>query len=182
MTPAEFTRLTAGIAYVPRGMFFSELYLFTMRCLEHGVERIIESGVRNGFSTRVLRALWPGCVQSVELRPLRCPADLQAVIIQGDGRVLLPALVTAHGSTPVGVLLDGPKGSKAIGVRDALFGAHAHVRVVGIHDYPSGHGEAIHTTDPAFRREAAVLDAGIPDAVRALYPLGCPGLGIWVQA
>lgn len=177
-----FTAQTADIAYVPRGMFFSELYLLTAQCVAAGVERVIESGVRNGLSTRVLRAFWPGALDSIERKPSLSPADLRADILKGDGRELVPRLIATHAPTPLGVLLDGPKGAKGDALR-AVCWTFPHVKVVAQHDSAPGRGETMHTTDRDFRRAIGNdLDARIPAAVRAQYPLGCPGLGIWVRA
>lgn len=179
---ATFQALTADQAYTPKGMFFSEVYLFTKLCREHGVTHVIESGVRNGGSTRLLRAVWGADhVVSIELKAARVPDDLKACVRVGDGRELVPALAAASTDT-LGVLLDGPKGSKAYAVRDTLLAESPHVLVIGIHDCPAGHGETMHTTDPTFRREVGdALDASIPLAFRSRYPLGCPGLGLWVR-
>ncbi len=181
MTPAQFTKATAGIPYVSRGMFFSELYLFTVTCLEHGVEWVIESGVRNGLSTRVLRVLWPGRLESVENKPGRVPADLQSGLIVGDGFVVVPELIEWHRPMQVGVLLDGPKGPKGDELR-AVCLRLPNVKVVAQHDIPSGQGETTHSQVPRFRQKIGdALDARIPANVRNCYPKGAPGLSIWVR-
>ena len=181
MTAAQFEALTADLPYLPKGMFYSELYLFTVHCLTAGVVHIIESGVRNGVSTRVLRALWPNGVCSVDLKPWRSPVDLQPYIITGDGRQIVPLLVNNYVRTSVGVLLDGPKGSKGDMLRRQLWES-PHVKVVAQHDSPRGRGETIHSWDETFRRDIGeALDRRIPAEIRAHYLSGCPGLGIWVR-
>lgn len=174
MTPAEFQAKTAGIGYVPRGVLFSELYLFASHCVAQGVTWIVESGVGGGVSTRLLRALWPGRVTSIEFRPENLPADLSDVVI-GDGCVLVPEAVTAHRAERVGVLLDGPKKARAALVR-AWCLTQPHVRVVAEHDSPRGRGETAHSHDAAFRRDVGdALDVGIDAAIRQ-------GLAVWVNA
>lgn len=179
VTYEEFNAKTAGINHAPRGMFFSEVYLFTLICRQQGVERIVESGVRNGVSTRLLRALWPH-VESVELRPDRCPDDLRASLIAGDGSVLVPALAAGHAPAKVGVLIDGPKRQAGHDLRAACL-ALPNVVVVGQHDVTPGRGERFHSYDHAFRAGIGdALDARIDPAIRAMYPAGCAGLGVWV--
>lgn len=181
MTPQEFDALTADVAYAERGMFFSEVYLFTMACRKAGVERIIESGVRNGVSTRLLRALWPGRVTSIEVKPGRVPDALQASLLVGDAMDLLPQLLRDD-PTPTGVLIDGPKREKAQQLRDICLQVPS-ARVVAVHDIRMGRGERQHSHDATWRAAVGnALDKRIPDAIRSLYPLGAPGLGVWVNA
>lgn len=179
MMADTFQAKTAAIPYQDRGMFFSELYLFALVCLAQGVTDVIESGVRNGVSTRVLHALFPKHVTSVELRPTHIPADFPFHVVLGDGAEIVPQLLDAE-TGDVGVLLDGPKGPKGKLLRDQLL-EHPLVRVVALHDVPLADGEDFHSLDPAFRLLGDALDRRIPDKVRRDYPLGAPGLGVWVH-
>lgn len=170
-----FQRATAHLAYVPKGVMFSELYLFHRACLDAGVEAIAESGVANGLSTRVLRALgW--AVTSFDKDARFVPQDLRDVVTIADGRLAIPAWVAAHRAQRVAVLLDGPKGPKGAAVRDWCL-TQPQVRVVAQHDSPKGLGETRHSREAQFAL-AGVLDAQIPsDApVRAAN-----GLGIWIN-
>lgn len=170
-----FQRATAHLAYVPKGVMFSELYLFHRACLETGVDAIAESGVANGLSTRVLRALgW--AVTSFDKDARFVPKDLRDVVTIADGRQAVPAWVAAHRSQRLGVLLDGPKGPKAAAVRDWCL-TQPQVRVVAQHDSRAGLGETLHSRDPQFA-SATVLDKTIPAnaPVRAAH-----GLGIWIN-
>lgn len=181
MTIAEFQARTAGIAYHPRGAFFSELYLFVTLCLERGVRHVVESGVYGAVSTRVFRSIWPGAVTSIEFRPANIPADLDGVLI-GDGRVLVPSEIARLSGERVGVFLDGPKGPAAAEIRDWCL-TQPQVRVVALHDSPIGVGELRHSADPAFRRAIGdAVDQRIDPAIRALYGDICPGMGVWVAA
>lgn len=181
MTANEFTALTAGIAYQERGIFFSELYLFALCCAAEEVDEVIESGVRNGVSTRVLHALYPDHVTSVEVRAHRVPNDLKHPVLIGDGRTLLPALVSRIHERLIGVLLDGPKGPKAQPLREQLL-EDPSVRVVAVHDVPKGQGEDYHSLDPHFRETiGARLDGRIPHTIRQQHQAGAPGLGVWIN-
>lgn len=178
MTPAEFSTATAGIAYAPRGVFFSELHLFVSLCRSRGVTRIIESGVFGGVSTRVFRALWPDRVASIDYKPEHLPPDLVGDVTVGDGCVLVPKLVDLYRSETVGVFLDGPKGAAAVLLREWCL-RQPHVRVVAQHDSPLGSGEVAHS----YTTREVSLDDRIDPAIRVLYePTGCPGMGVWVAA
>lgn len=175
LTPQALAAMQA-VPYVDRGMFYSELYLFSLYCWRAGVVEIIESGVRNGMSTRVLHAWWP-CVTSVERRPDRVPQSFPFKVIAGDGSVLLPALIEIRRSVRVGVLIDGPKGPDARALRARVF-EYPNVVVAAIHDQPKGLGEMVHTTDDEFRPYREALDQQVPEEYRQKFPNG-PGLSIW---
>lgn len=181
MTPTEFSTLTADLPYLNRGIFFSELYLFISACQAEGVTAVVESGVRNGLSTRVLHRFWPSAVTSFEYRPSHVPADFAFPVTFGDGVALVPQRLDALRDQIVGVLIDGPKGSRGLKLRDECL-ARQCVSVVAVHDQPQGQGEDRHSWDPLFR--AAVgdeLDARIAPETRARYPHHAPGLGVWVS-
>lgn len=179
MTLADFERQTAGIAYQDRGMFFSEVYLFTKWCLERGVERIIESGVRNGVSTRLLHALWPGRVTSVEVNPRYLPPDFPYQVEIGDGSILVPQLIAAS-TERTGVLLDGPKKEHGHALRRRVLAMTPTVKVVGQHDVRVGQGEDFHTTDARYAPIRDALDQRIDERYRQKFPNG-PGLAVWVR-
>jgi len=178
MTMAAFQAATAGIAHAESGMFFSELYLFAETCQANGVTHILESGVCNGVSTRLLNALWPGRVVSWENNPRKVPAKFSCPVVLGNGIDLIPAWLKHHQGRRVGVLLDGPKGPKGAELRKVCF-TFSSVRVVGQHDALRGQGETLHSQDPIFD-ELDVLDVRVPADVRKRYALGSPGLAIWV--
>lgn len=178
MTVSEFDTVTAGIAYVPKGMWPSELYLFSEVCQKSGVNWIIESGVRNGFSTRMLRALWPGCVQSVELKPTLSPIDLRETLIGGDAMTVVPRLVAERPTARIGVLLDGPKKARGVALRNRVRMLDPVV-VVAQHDTAKGQSETLHSWDVRDKDRAA-LDGRIGHGANK-FPNG-PGLALWVRA
>jgi len=178
MTPAEFTATTAGLAYQPRGVLFSELYMFAACCQDRGVTAIAESGVRNGGSTRVLRRLFAD-VTSFDKAAAVIPPDLRAVVTIADGREAIPAWVNARPGQALAVLLDGPKGPKGDVVRGWCLG-QPQVRLVAQHDCVRGHDEDWHSQTPAFRAETGdCLDARVPANVMARFYQRGKGLGIW---
>jgi hypothetical protein len=183
MTPREFLDRTADVTFAERGMFFSEVYLFVNACEAAGVTQIIESGVCHGVSTRLLHALYPGRVVSIEADPSRLPAFFPYPLVIGDGMVLVPHFVRQYADRRVGLLLDGPKNRRAKLLRDQCLREAPHVRVIGIHDEPMGRGEVLHSLDPQFRSAVgATIDARVPQATRGKYEAGAPGLAIWRAA
>lgn len=175
ITLATFQRATGHLRYAPRGVKVSEMYVLARTCAEQGVEAMAESGVANGVSTRILRALGLP-LTSFDKDPRVIPEDLRDVVTVADGRTAIPAWVEAHPAQRLGVLLDGPKGPKGARIRSWCL-TQPHVRVVAQHDSRRGSGETRHSHDPEWQ-DAAALDTGIPaDApVRT-----APGLGIWIN-
>jgi predicted O-methyltransferase YrrM len=181
MTVEEFAARTADVAYVAKGMFYSELYLFLERCERARVNYIIESGVRYGMSTRLLAAAFDGRIVSVDLdRTITPPPRVE--FHNADARDFIPALLrTSAKGDRIGVLIDGPKGKDAYALRDFALTAR-RVRVIAIHDVKRpGHGEQEHSLDPAFRARAHMLDARIPPIYRRKWPDG-HGIAIWERA
>lgn len=173
MTAATFAEATAGVTYTPKGIFFSEVFLFLRACVAAGVSRVIESGVKHGTSTRLIAASFAGSLVSIDRHFFIEPPD-GVTFIEGDSQALLPRLLVR--SVTTGVLIDGPKGPAALALKDVCLNAGA--AVVAVHDVAPGHGEHWHSQDAACRAVAAMLDAPIPVRVRLKYPIG-PGLAIW---
>jgi hypothetical protein len=180
LTLERYEQLTAHVEYANKGMFFSEGFLFLEACSRAGVDLIIESGIHRGVSTRLLNAVLPGQVLSVEIKaPIDPPTDARILI--GDGMTLVPELIQRHPAARIGVLIDGPKRHRARELRDLCLG-FAHVRVVALHDQPQGLGEQLHSHAGAFRKRAgARLDARVPEPYRSKFPLA-PGLSVWERA
>jgi hypothetical protein len=174
---AEFASLCADRPYVPKGVFYSEVFLFLWACRQAGVTVILESGVKYGTSTRILRAAFDGAMVSID--QVVCPTPPGVAFIHGDACVVLPDLIERCRGGRFGVLIDGPKGETALALKDVCLSA-PDVRVVAVHDVPPGHGETIHSHDPRFRHAAGrALDALITHPYATKYPDG-PGLGIWL--
>lgn len=179
-----FRAICTHIPYAPKGMFFSELFLFLRECERRDVTTIIESGVKFGGSTRVLAATFTGRVISVDQKfraefLAHPPAGVQ--LLEGDARHEIPRLLDGLSTQRVGVLIDGPKGMTALSLKDRCL-TYSCVQLVGIHDLPASHGETKHSQDETFREYfGRELDALLPVEMRKKYPKG-PGLGIWGRA
>ena len=181
----HFRRLCEGIPYINKGIFYSEMYLFLCACALDGVRVVYESGVKYGFSTRIMdKAFCGGVVISYDL-------DLSAIepynwlrtnFIEGDATDLIPKALDANGdATRAAVLIDGPKGERALQLKDACL-KYPCCKLVGVHDVAPGHGESAHSHDYAFRKQhGRELDALIQGEYALKYPKG-PGLGIWSKS
>ncbi len=179
-----FRHLCEQLPYRPKGMFFSELFLFLRACDERRVDVVIESGVKHGNSTHVLAAAFWGRIVSIDRDFLptfvaTCPSRVE--MVRGDATREIPRLLEPLAGQRVAVLIDGPKGWAASALKDVCLQTAA-VEVVGIHDQPRGRGEWRHSHDPTFRQYfGRELDRLLPPAVTAKYPYG-PGLGLWRRA
>lgn len=179
MTLANFFTIAAATPYRPKGVWYSEMFLFLNACLNHRVSLIIETGVRHGMSTSLLsatRAYWR--VISID-RSFQIEAPDGVEFVRGDAEALVPTLVLAEADERIGVLIDGPKNEAARALKDRCLEFPA-VRVVAIHGTLRDQGEAMHSHDPrcdVYRSVDRFVDA----EARAIYPKG-PGLSVWVAA
>lgn len=179
-----FRKVCEQIPYRHKSIFFSELFLFLRACDHRRVDLIVESGVKHGGSTQVLATAFGGRLMSIDRAFLpsflkTCPRGVQ--LIEGDATREIPRILGTLDGHRVGVLIDGPKGDRALALKDTCL-QHACVEVVGIHDLPPGHGEQLHSHDTTFRQYfGRELDALLPAAVTAKYPYG-PGLAVWRRA
>lgn len=164
--------------YERRGILNSEMALILVTCRELGIKVMIESGRARGQSTYILAKYLPDViVHSVEARPgpdtefgiARLAGMPNVALHTGDGGVLLPKLASAS-DLPTAILLDGPKGERAVNVLAECF-AYPHVRVGFIHDMrrldygaPSPHRAAAVNRFP----NAAFSDDGIADHLKWL--------------
>jgi hypothetical protein len=179
ITIEEFAALTADLEWLPRGVLYSEMYLFSKICQAQGVTAIAESGVANGMSTRLLRRVWPD-VTSFEWNKNGLAEDIAKTIIMGDGQVLVREWVKARPHQRLGVFVDGPKGPKATPLREWCL-AQPQVRVWAQHDCPMGSGEDIHGNEPTFRRDVGgVLDKHITAKIMA-KTMDKRGIAIWTN-
>ncbi len=182
MTVEQFLEKTDGIAYQNRGIFPSELYLFVDACERFHIERIVESGVCAGYSTRMLHACYPGRVVSIEADATRLPKAFPLPVVIGNGVRLVPDFISDYRNQSTAVLLDGPKSVRARRLRDECLES-PWVHVVALHDVPRGHGEQAHSLDPDFRKTTGegIDTLRVPPQHRAKFPAGAAGLGVWWQ-
>lgn len=137
----QFRRSAYLVAdWVPRGVLLSEGFALCTMCDLYGVDAIVESGVCNARSSKILRSHLPNLrmtamdwamsgetveyLQSMRIVP-RC----------ANARNDLLACVDSQSSTKVGVFIDGPKGDEALKLAAECIRL-PHVQFVGVHDLP----------------------------------------------
>ena len=179
MTAETFARVTGHVGYMPRGIYFSELFLFLGACVQAGVNLLIESGVKHGVSTRVLATTGLPVI-AVDYGHFDVGPVDGVRFVRGDGCAEVPRLAKMHDGDRLGILIDGPKREQGRALKDACL-ALPCVRVVACHDSPPGLGETLHSHDPQFRETFGFLDDRIPATALAIRPNGS-GLGVWVKS
>lgn len=174
----RFADICRAVPYRHKGMFYSEVYLFLEACANHGVNLIIESGVKNGMSTRMISSAWPGELISIDRAKVPPEAIRGVDFMHGDSRELIPAIIAESRGRRIGVLIDGPKGAAALALKDSIW-QEPEIQLVAIHDLPVAPGCSRHSHNPDFRRSVGLqLDGIMKHEYRAKYPDG-PGLAIW---
>jgi len=177
---SDFKKLCEKTPYINKGIFYSELYLFLCCCWLNGVKVIYESGVKYGFSTMIMDQAFRGVIFShdVDLSLLREFKWRRTTFIEGDSTELIPKALGENGFTRAAVLIDGPKGDKALALKDECL-QYECCKVVGVHDVQPGHGESMHSYDYGFRKtHGEDLDSLIDTDYALKYPKG-PGLALW---
>jgi hypothetical protein len=171
----RFEEICRAISYRRKGVFYSEAFLFLQSAERWDVETIVESGVKYGMSTSLLRAAFDGEIISIDKEggPIYAIEDVD--FIHDDSRHVIPHILATR--KRVAVLIDGPKGLEALRLKDSCLGFRSCL-VVGVHDTPAAAGQFRHTHDPSFVTLRERLDRFIPEHWRRKYPMG-PGLGIW---
>jgi hypothetical protein len=178
VTEEEYEAVCTRVSYQPKGMFYAEVWIFLQACQRHACDLIIESGVKNGMSTRLLAACWHAPIISIDKKPVAVDAVFPGVqLLKGDSTELLPRLLEDRPERRVAVLIDGPKGSKAQALKDRCLRLSA-CRLVGVHDLAMFRGESEHSHDSSFALVRQRFDKYVSAEYRKAYPLG-PGLGIW---
>lgn len=152
-----FLQQLAHEPYEPRGIMNSEMALILGVAHALGIDLFLESGRARGQSTYLLGKYLP----SVDIHSFEFKRDEDAAFCErrvkhlknvslhyGNGAVAIPEIVRhARGKRKIAVLLDGPKGEKAVDVLSRCPG----IKVGFIHDMRGlDHGE------PSSSRAAAV--------------------------
>lgn len=177
-----FLNTIKKVPYRNKGIFYSELFTFLWWCHVKQAHTILESGSLYGFSTEFLCQYWPGHVYSVDRQRLHNLDMPNLLTIQGEAEDEIPRLIKQNYMHNVGILIDGPKGDKALALKDECF-KYNNVKVVAIHDLPEGKGELIHTHSPYWRMfldsVGFQFDSYIETDYAAKYPKG-PGMAIFI--
>jgi len=127
--------------YDRKGMWYSELFIFSLICEILGCRKLIESGRARGVSTEVLSNYFEKTgleIVSIDNRPSSADAKVaekrvsNAPNVQleyGDSTKIVPELANEE----TAVLIDGPKGDTALQMAIHLL-EEQNAPVVGVHD------------------------------------------------
>eukprot|EP00913_Durusdinium_trenchii_P013432 g12613.t1 len=172
----RFESTCAAVAYRESGILPSEMLLLLSLCAQQQVGTVIESGRKQGYSTEVLVQSGMQII-SIEQSPDReTDARLQSAcpgieLLTGDACRRLPELLRQRAATErVAVLLDGPKGERALRLIEPLL---PDVAFVALHD-ASRHrlGHSGQTEANPIRRilEESSHDVGFSDTLSEVLP------------
>jgi hypothetical protein len=183
---SDVFRLLAEEPYEPRGIVHSEMALVLAECQRLHIDIVIESGRARGQSTYILGKYLPWVeVHSIELRcgpdeefAQRRLAGLKNVTLYEDDSVVLIPTLARMKKRRTAILLDGPKGEKAVSILEQCFKL-PHVLVGFIHDMrrldhgaPSPHRACAverlpkhrFSDDPAYVAGTSWMDAKVAEA------------------
>lgn len=125
----RFRETTAGMAYIRRGVFWSELLAFAALADAAGARCIVESGTGLGFSASVLAQLFPHVTTiGLEDKPDGLPDNVQ--FVQADA---WESMWEWCGGKEYAVLIDGPKHNAAVHLACERLEAK-DCCLIGIHD------------------------------------------------
>ena len=196
VAPSEidsYRRCVGEIPYEPKGILYSEMFLFYLCARAAGAKRILESGRARGQSTLLLSACFPDRpIISLEHDPHSPDVPIAAARLAGRGNVELrfgdATEVLPRIAQPGDVaLIDGPKGYRGLRLALRLL-SQGHVSLVFLHDIDRRAPErrlvearlpdTLYSDDPRFARLAHELDAAARDTMpveRRWGHAGAPG-------
>lgn len=169
--------------YEPRGILNSEMALIIGLAKAYSIDLFIESGRARGQSTYLLAKYLP----DVEIHSIERSRDNDAIYAErrvghlpnvtlqyGDGCSIIPALVEENASRRIAILLDGPKGEKAVDLLAHCAGSGS-VKVGFIHDMRKlDHGQPSSYRSAAEKRFPKHAFSDDADLVAALSWLDAP--------
>lgn len=130
----RFREATAGMPYIRRGVFWSELLAFAALADAAGARYVVESGTGLGFSARVLARLFPHVVTiGLEAKPDGLPDNVEFVM--GDIVHNMWALDVPKSSA---FLVDGPKNEMAVALAAKASKSYVGLKLIAIHDLSHG--------------------------------------------
>ncbi len=137
----KFNRLIGKIPYERKGILYSEMFFLYLNSIDSKPARVIESGTARGQSTLILSKLFPKSkIISIEYDKMsddvpiareRLSKQKNVKLNYGDSAVLFPKIL--QGGFNDIVLIDGPKGYKAIRLAIKAL-KYKSVRKIFIHD------------------------------------------------
>lgn len=136
-----FDKLIVNLPYEKKGILYSEMFFLYLLCLNTTPQRVIESGRARGQSTLILSKIFPKSEiisieydsksQDVDIAKKRLAHCKNISLLFGDAYILLPKILSG-GNNDI-VLIDGPKGYKAIRLAIKAL-KYKNARKIFIHD------------------------------------------------
>lgn len=125
-----FLECTAGLSYIRRGVFWSELLAFSALAHHKGVKHVVESGTGLGFSANVMARLFSHVTTiGQEATPPGLPSNVYP--LKGDSWECMWQYIEAGDA----VLIDGPKGGEAVLLaQDILACKDNRPSILAVHD------------------------------------------------
>lgn len=136
----KFRVMVTPMEWMPRGVLTSEGFALCTMCDLYDVDAIVESGVRNGRSTNIMRRYLPKATMTVldwemSATSMHNLEHMGIVAYREDSMQSLLDHVESLKLRRVGVFIDGPKGDEALKLAAECIRL-PHVQFVGVHDLP----------------------------------------------
>ena len=136
-----FPKMTTGPIY-GGAICYSEAFSFCSMCDVFKINTIIESGINNGGSTKILALYFSKSdikITSIDFRvkdELKTLLSPRITFVNGDGIEIISKILKVAKKNPtlrIAIMLDGPKGNDAINLAQYCL-KYRNVEFVGIHD------------------------------------------------
>lgn len=204
LTLGSFTERVLPLEYQQRGILLSEGLAFCAMCDLFQIQVIMESGVAGGRSTEIWARYFNQTIYAIDNCKLYGESLFEGTkkrlaqypnikFMMGDSFVTIPKLLqSVGGNVRTALLIDGPKGPRAMELAESCFKLPSPPIFVGIHDMcrefdnhlmDQWSSTFFYTDDPTFQEAYRHLDELDRSAVAAngkalgeAYPLG-PTIG-----
>lgn len=186
--PIHSSRPNGG--YPANSIFFSEAFVLYRLANHYKIDIFIESGVYRGGSTSVWgRTLTGKKIFSIDylqegnnprkkwegVRSVLEPLHPNITFIEGDGRTVIPKIITDYPDKKIGVFVDGPKDKEGLDLAKKCL-SFDNVLFSSLHDYVDEN--YFHTKKNEYRKLAADMDKDHTQL--STHPNG-PGLTVLIK-
>jgi len=138
----KFLSIVESVEYQPKGIWYTEAFLFCSICDLLKVDAIIESGVAYGCSTDIFASYFDFDIISVDIdqygtfenTKARLQRHKNLSMVKGNSLEIIPEILKDGDGVNVGVFIDGPKGTGAKNFRNNL-SQFNNILCFGYHDY-----------------------------------------------
>ena len=139
---SRFLEETRGIPFEHHGVYKSELFILYCLHKEFKDDLFLESGLYEGFSTRLLLRLitdpYIGIDIDIPSFHISQIKNKNFTFRQACGIKLLPQLISEHSDKSISILIDGPKSDLANRLKNDILKDFNNVSFVALHDTYDG--------------------------------------------